>query len=256
MPELQTTGSRLRKTIHLLREQRRVSGLSDGAPDLEETLSEMGPNHATEFADALAIEGVETSDRTFHMTWESLGKFRESFTDFLTGIRHAFVGGVAVRSYKARLEPTLDYDVMVDAAEMPRVMAFMEKNGVQWTGMAEDGATHFFVLRLHGRLFHVDVREAKTALDREALDGARPASYGERKLRILEAGHLAALKIEAYAARKDTPKGRLDAQDVAGLLSVGAATEAAVRDILRRHRPELMKELDEILTDARGPETA
>ncbi len=38
----------------------------------------MGPNHATEFADALVIEGFPKPEQGYFPLWESIGKFREA----------------------------------------------------------------------------------------------------------------------------------------------------------------------------------
>jgi len=214
-----------------------------GELGLDEALSEMGPNHATEFADALEIEGFPKPKGGHFPLWESIGRFREALTDFLAGKDHAFIGGVAVRSYGAREAPTKDYDVMVDSRHLKEITSFLEGQGAALKGTVED--TYQF--RVEHLKFDFDVRVATSPLDREALAAAKGATFSGRKLRIVQSDHLAAMKVKAYSERKGSVKGQLDASDVRGLIGVGATTEDAVRGALKKHRPDLLAELDEIL---------
>lgn len=212
---------------------------------LAEALSEMGPNHATEFADALAIEGVEKPIDGVHRVTESLGRFRDALVDFLQVKAHAFAGGVAVRSYGARVTPTNDYDFLIDPAQLSDVMAFMEGQRAVLQGVSED--TFLFTLKFETLIFHVDVLAARSPLHREVLEKAKAAFYAGRKLRIATPDCLAAMKVKAYHERLDEDKRRTDRADVVGLLTTRQASESGIRDILKRHRPDLLPVLDEIL---------
>lgn len=212
---------------------------------LDGALSEMGPNHLTEFADALVIEGVRKPGKEFYEMWDARGVFRGALADFLSGVNHAFIGGVASRSYGARLGPTQDYDVMIDREHLKGMTAFLEKRGATLKSTVED--TYQF--RVASLKFDVDVRVARSSLDREALAKAKGASYEGRKLRIVRAEHLAAMKAKSYSERREIiPQGPLDAEDIRGLIAVGKTTASAVRAVLRRHRPDLLPVLEEILS--------
>jgi len=206
----------------------------------------MGPNHATEFADALEIEGYPKPKGGYYPVWESIGKFREALVDFLAGKEHAFIGGLAVRSYGAREGPTKDYDVMVDAAHLKELTEFLDREGAALKGTVAD--TYQF--RVDALKFDFDLRVARSALDREALNMAKGATFGGRRLRIVTPEHLAAMKVKAYSERKESEKGRTDAADVRGLIEAARTTEEAVRKILEKHRPDLVPELEEIV---KGP---
>lgn len=215
-------------------------------PGLDGALDEMGPNHLTGFADLLEIEGHPKPHGGHFPMWESIGKFRDAFTESLVAKDHAFIGGVAVRSYGARETPTKDYDVMVDPKHLREITAFLEAQGAELKDSVED-TYHFRVETLK---LDFDLRVARSPMDREALSKAKGATYAGRKLRIVTPDYLAAMKVKAFSERKGSEKGRLDAADVRGLVEVGATTEDAVRDILKRHRPDLLPELDGILRAA------
>src|SRR5437867_1339931 len=98
----------------------------NGSADLNMALTEMGPNHLTDFADALRIEGFrKPRKKGIYLVWESIGAFRTALVDFLQGKAHAFIGGVAARSYKAREVPTVDYDVMIARKHLKEITAFL-----------------------------------------------------------------------------------------------------------------------------------
>jgi len=210
---------------------------------LEEALSEMGPNHATDFADGLEIEGYRRPEKGFFPLWESIGKFREALVDFLKDTTHAFIGGIAVRSYGAREAPTMDYDVMVDSGQLKALTTFLEKQGAVLKSTAED----IYMFRVEPLKFDFDLRVAKSPMDREALASTKGAGFEGRKLRIVTPDYLAAMKVKAYSERKESEKGRLDASDVRGLIEIGATDRKAVESILKKHRPDLLPELEEIL---------
>lgn len=210
---------------------------------LEEALSEMGPNHATEFADALVIEGHPKPEKGHFPLWESIGKFREALVDFLEGTTHAIIGGVAVRSYGAREGPTKDYDVMVDSGHLKAMTAFLVAQGAVLNSSVED--TYMFRVEALG--FDFDVRVATSPMDREALAASAGGTFEGRKLRIVTPDYLAAMKVKAFSERKDSEKGMLDAADVRGLVRVGKTDRKAIESILRKHRPDLLPELAEIL---------
>jgi hypothetical protein len=104
---------------------------------------------------------------------------------------------------------------------------------------------HFNLKKLN---LDLDVRVAKSSLDEAALAAAKPAKFQGRKLKIVLGKDLAAMKVKAYSERKNDPQGIVDRDDVRGLLRVGAATELEVRQMLKKHRPDLLPELDEILS--------
>jgi len=56
------------------------------------------------------------------------------------------------------------------------------------------------------------------------------------------------MKVKDCSERKHDPQGKVDRSDVRGLLRVGAATEHEVRQMLKKVRPDLLSELDEILS--------
>jgi hypothetical protein len=137
----------------------------------------------------------------------------------------------------------MDYDVMIDIAHLKELTAFLEKQGAVLKSTVED--TYSF--RVEPLKFDFDLRVARSSMDREALDRAKGATFGGRRLRIVTPDYLAAMKVKAYGERKGSEKGELDASDVLGLVGVGATTSGAVESILKKHRPDLMAELDEIL---------
>lgn len=57
----------------------------------------------------------------------------------------------------------------------------------------------------------------------------------------------AAMKVKAYSERKGQPEGDQDKKDVQGLVCVGSTSPEAIREILKRHRPDLASNLDKIL---------
>ncbi len=59
------------------------------------------------------------------------------------------------------------------------------------------------------------------------------------------------MKVNAYRERKNSEKDRLDAADVRGLVRVGRTDRPSIESILRKHRPDLLPELAELL----GPGT-
>ena len=166
---------------------------------LEEVLSEMGPNHATEFADALDIEGYRKPEEGYFPLWQPIGKFREALVGFLEDKAHAFIGGIAARSYGAREAPTQDYDVMIDSGHLKEMTAFLEKQGAVLKGTVED--TYMF--RVEPLKFDFDVRVARSTMDREALARAKGATFGGRKLRIVTPEYLAAMKVKACDERNE-----------------------------------------------------
>jgi hypothetical protein len=210
---------------------------------LEVALREAGPNPVTDFADALQFEGKPKMPSDKQEKWEALGRFRDALTKFLEGKNAAFIGGVAVRSYGARTAATVDFDVLVEPKLLQGMTKFLEGQGGTLVGTVEN--TYSFNLK--GPAMDLDVRVAKGALDETSLAGAKPASFQGRKLKIVLAKALAAMKVKAYSERKHQAQGKVDREDVRGLLKVGATTELEVRQLLKKHRPDLLAELDEIL---------
>jgi len=210
---------------------------------LEEALWEAGPNPVTDFADALEHEGRYDMPPDEKDRWEALGRFRDALTQFLAGKEAAFIGGVAVRSYGGRTTATVDFDFLVAPALLKDVTSFLESEGGELKGTVE--STYSF--RVKPCALNVDVRLAQSPLDQEALKNAGPSRFKGRKLRIVRPDFLAAMKVKAYSERKGQPEGDQDRKDVQGLVRVGSASPEAIREILKRHRPDLAPELDEIL---------
>jgi hypothetical protein len=210
---------------------------------LEEALWEAGPNHLTDFADALEFEGKPKRSEEKRAQWEALGRFRDALTRILDGKNAAFIGGVAVRSYGGRTAATIDYAVLIDPKLLREITKSLEDEGGALSGSEENS----YPFKIKGPHLDLDVRVAKGPLDEAALAGAKPASFQGRKLKIVLPGELTAMKVKAYSERKKTPQGKVDRADVLGMLRVGATTELEVRRILKKHRPDLLPELDEIL---------
>ena len=210
---------------------------------LDGALWEMGPNDLTDFADGLQFEGKPMTPLDSQEAWEARGRFRDALTLFLSGKNATLVGGVAVRSYGGRMEPTKDYDVLIDPALLKELTAFLESQGGVLDSNEEE--TYFFFM--HGPQLHLDVSVAWNPLYREALSTAKKATFQGRELKIVLPAVLGAMKVKAYQERRDPKKKELDRSDVRGLLSVGAATEEEIRAVLKTHRPDLLAVLSEVL---------
>ncbi len=210
---------------------------------LETALWEAGPNHVTEFADALQFEGKPVIPPEKKAKWEALGRFREELTKFLVGKDAAFIGGVAVRSYGGRTAATVDYDLLIAPELLKEVTRFLESQGGDLQGTVE----HTYCFHIKGADLPMDVRVARSPLDQVALSTSKRASFEGRKLRLVRPAALGAMKVKAYSERKGRPQGRRDREDVRGLIEVGAAEEEEIRQLLEKHRPDLLPELDEIL---------
>jgi hypothetical protein len=227
----------------------RVKGMPDRqvAVGLEGALWESGPNHLTDFADALQFEGKPAMSPENSARWEALGRFREALTLFLAGKNAAFIGGVAVRSYGGSLRlpmrPTGDYDLLIDDELLKQMTKFLEGQGGVLDSTDED--TYFFYLKPAD--LHIDVRTARQPFDRLALSRAKGATFEERKLKIVIPPVLAAMKVKAWSERRDLEKKAIDANDVRGLIGRRIALESEVRDLLLKYYPDLVANLDEIL---------
>ncbi len=216
------------------------------APGLAQALAEMGPNELTELADELQIDGFERPSGGFFPMWQTIGAFRDDLVQFLSGKRQAFIGGVAVRSYGAREGPTFDYDILIASEHLQEVHSFLEKSGATLKGTIEDT----YLYRVTSLAFDVDVRVARSDLDRAALAGAKTATYRGVRLGIVAPVHLACMKVKAFSERAETDKGRMDRLDVLGLLRTGATTAEAVRGGLLAHRPDLIATFDRMIQTA------
>lgn len=213
-----------------------------GPVGLLRALDEMGPNHLTEFADELEIEGRPKPPGGYFPMWESIGTFREKLTDLMVGKEMAFAGGVAVRSYGARPGPTGDYDILTSLADEKLLWPFLLELGFMHRGPFGDADK--FTHKEMG--FDVDVLRASSPLYREALAMARPSTWRGRKLKIVSHDHLAAMKVKGYAERLGEKKREIDRKDFLGLLKTGAEVER-VKDILQRLAPEFLPALNELL---------
>jgi hypothetical protein len=210
---------------------------------LEQALWEAGPNPVTDFADALEFEGRHQMPPDEKKQWDALGRFRDALTEFLVGKDAAFIGGVAVRSYGGRRTATVDFDFLVAPALLKEVTSFLGGQG----GLLKSTVESTYSFHVEPCRLDVDVRLAESALDKEALKTAGDSRFKGRKLRIVRPEFLPTMKVKAYSERKGQPEGDQDRKDVQGLVGVGSTSPEAIREILKRHRPDLAAELDEIL---------
>jgi len=210
---------------------------------LEQALWEAGPNAVTDFADALECEGRYQMPPDEKKQWEALGHFRDALTEFLVGKDAAFIGGVAVRTYGGRRTATVDFDFLVAPSLLKEVTSFLEAQG----GTLKSTVESTYSFHVEPCRLDVDVRLAESALDKEALQTAGDSRFKGRKLRIVRPDFLAAMKVKAYSERKGQPEGDQDKKDIHGLIGVGSTSPEAIREILKRHRPDLASDLDEIL---------
>jgi hypothetical protein len=229
---------------HLLRELKEVLRIEPETepPGFAQALDEMGPNHLTEFADELEVEGYPKPQKGHFPMWEEFGAFRERLADFMVGKDLAFAGGVAVRTYGARRGPTEDYDILAGRAHYKDLWKFLEGEGFQYVGSVE--STDLMKQRDLG--FELDILIADNPLYQEAMAGARSARWRGRTLKLVDPDHLAAMKVKAYAERRDDEKKAQDRRDVVSLLSKEADAER-VREVLARLLPKLLPAFDEIL---------
>jgi hypothetical protein len=210
---------------------------------LERALWEAGPNPVTDFADALEFEGRRQMPPDEKKQWDALGRFRDALTGFLVGKEAAFIGGVAVRTYGGRRTATVDFDFLVAPALLKGVTSFLEGQG----GALKSTVESTYSFYVEPCRLDVDVRVAESALDKEALETAGESRFKGRKLRIVRPDFLAAMKVKAYSERKGQPEGDQDRKDVQGLVGVASTSPEAIREILKRHRPDLTADLEEIL---------
>ncbi len=201
-------------------------------PDhLEITFLEMSQNAVIDLADRVAERPSREGDA---------GPFLERFAAFLQGKRFALIGGVAVRAY-LRDRPTMDLDVMIDEAHWDAIRRFLHEE------RAESNATveNTYCYNIPGTELLLDVRLARSLLDREALAHFVAGRYKRWQLRVVQPNHLVAMKVKAYADRKGTRKGRRDRDDILDLLADRASADA-VRQILLTHRPDLVELFDQV----------
>lgn len=237
MARVRTNRKRAQLARRIGRTERQV------ACGLETALWEAGPNPITDFADELQFEGKRKMPTGNFEQWQAIGKFRDALTAYLEGKNTAFIGGVAVRSYGGRTTPTIDFDVLIEPKLLNGITHLVEKEGGRLMGTVEN--TYSFHIKRAG--FDLDIRVAKGPLDEAALAGAKSARFQGRKLKIVLPEYLTAMKVKAYSERKRDAQGKVDRSDVRGMLSVGATTEAEVRKILQKLRPDLLSEFAEIL---------
>ena len=201
---------------------------------LEVTLLEMSHNVVIELADRVAERPTRESDA---------GPFLERFAAFLQGKTFALIGGVAVRAY-LRDRPTMDLDVMIDEAHWDAMRRFLHDERADSTATVEDT----YCYSIPGTELLLDVRLARSPLDRDALAHILVGRYKRWQLRVVQPNHLVAMKVKAYAERKGTRKGRRDRDDIVDLLADRASAEI-VRELLVTHRPDLVELFDRIRQD-------
>ncbi len=218
-------------------------------PGLESTLASMGPNELTDFALALEIEGVEKPDDSSRAL-EARGGLRRALTSFLPEKNHAFIGGIAALSYGARVGMTEDYDLLIGRDLLKDLTRLLEAQGAEL--MRTEPDIYFFHIKA-AKLW-IDVIVATSSLEIEALASVKTARYEGRRLRIVSPPHRAAMRVKAYAERPrrpapfgGPPKIELDRQDILGLLRRKMIDPAAVRDVLRKHQPDLVPVFEGIL---------
>lgn len=205
--------------------------------DLERSIVEMTYNALIALADELSGEGAlrrrEEGDA---------GPFLGRLIEFLQGIDHAVCGELAMRAY-LRERPTLDFDVLVSEGAWEAVKDFVSREGLELLSTAED----IYSYAVPGSRVGLDVLVARSPLWKAALADSIERKVFGRTVRVLKPDFLAVLKVKSYGERKGLPGGDADRADILRLIGKGLALEGAVRDILRRYRPDLLPELDEVL---------
>lgn len=214
----------------------------DAGGDLERSIEEMSYHPLLALADELSGEADvrrrEEGDP---------GPFLERLIAFLQGIEHAISGGLALRTY-LRERPTLDFDVLVSESAWERVQAFVSREGLTPLSAAQD----IYSFGVPGTRMGFDVLVARSPLWKASLVDTVDRRVFGKTVRVLKPNFLAAMKVKSYSERKELPAGEADKNDVRRLVEKGLAIPDAVREILRRHRPDLLAELDEILGSRPG----
>jgi hypothetical protein len=198
----------------------------------------MGRNSLIELADALSGE-EEVRKREEGDSGPFLGRLAE----FLENRVHGIIGGLGVRAY-VRERPTMDFDVMIDSKEWASIKQFLVREGAELQGTLEETRMYTF----QAFRMELDIRVAKSSLDQESLRHTKIRSYKKWKLRVVEPDYLAAMKVKAYSERKELPQGKQDRSDVRRLIDEKHARDRSIRTILKKHRPDLVPALDEILS--------
>lgn len=214
-----------------------LPGLLQADGDLERSIVEMTYNPLVELADQLSGEAEVRK-----MEEGDAGPFLGRLIEFLGGVEHAVSGGLAMRTY-LRERPTLDFDVLVSGAAWEAVKDFAGRENLDLISTAED----IYSYRIPGTKMEFDVLVARSPLWKDALAATIERTVFKKPVRVLKPDFLAAMKVNAYSERKGLPGGEADKQDIRRLIEKGLADEDALRDILRRHRPDLLPELDEVL---------
>lgn len=209
----------------------------DAGPDLERSIEEMSYHPILAIADELSGEAevrrTEEGDP---------GPFLARLITFLERIDHAISGGLAVRTY-LRERPTLDFDVLISEDAWEPTRAFASREGLQLRSAAED----IYSFGVPGTKMEFDVLVARSPLWKAALASTVKRKVFGTSVRVLKPDALAAMKVKSYSERKGLPPGDADKMDIRRLVEKGLARPGAVRGILRRHRPDLLPTLDEIL---------
>ena len=207
------------------------------AENLELSLIEISRNPLVELADELSGEAdVRKKDEG------DAGPFIGHLAEFLQDKEHALIGGLGVRAY-VRERPTFDFDVMISPGHWTEMRKFLSRHGAEASGSVEQTYMYSFPDFKMG----LDVRLAKSPLDQEAIQNTIARPFKKWKLQVVKADYLAAMKVKAYSERKEQPQGEQDKRDVLRLLAGKHARTSAVQSILKKHRPDLLPELEEIL---------
>ena len=179
-----------------------------------------------------------------------LGRFKLELLRFMKDRRIAFVGGVAMRWWRARPGATSDYDLLIDRAKhFKETHAFLESRGAAYMGIIED-TVFYYVERWK---LGIDVLLNDPPIFRAALQAARPHTLKGIPVLIVRPLELAAMKVLAYAQRSNPRKKEQDRKDLLRLMT-GAkphVAEAELVELLDRVQKDLIPVLRQVLAQAR-----
>lgn len=153
------------------------------------------------------------------------------------GIRHALIGGLALRAW-GHVRATQDVDFVVQQGDKERVLAFAESQGFETIYVSEGYSNH---VRDDDRLdfMYVDAATAAQIFDaaqqRTVIDGV--------ELPVAKPEHLSAMK--AIAIKWNPRRGWRDVDDVLFLLRLPGVDREFVRDyFVRKGLLEVFNEIE------------